>query len=191
MRYRAVVIGVSTGGMAALNTILPELPRDFPLSVIIVQHAHPNTDDFLARYLDERCCVTVKEADEKERILPGVIYLAPPNYHLLVEHDKTLSLSTEMPVNFARPSIDVLFETAAEAYRETVVGVILTGANHDGSRGLLAIKRAGGLTVVQDPETAEAMAMPLSAMDTVAPDHIVPLKAIGSFLSSLALSVDG
>ncbi len=185
MRYQAVVIGVSAGGMTALSAILPELPGDFPLSVLIVQHTHPTTDDFLARYLDEQCRVTVKEADEKEKILPGIAYLAPANYHLLVEADKTLSLSTELPVNYARPSIDVLFETAADAYGETVVGVILTGANHDGSRGLLTIKKAGGLAVVQDPETAEADAMPRSAIETAAPDHILPLEQIGPFLSGL------
>ena len=185
MRYQAVVMGVSAGGMEALNTILPELPSDFPLSVIIVQHTHPTSDDFLARYLDEQCRVKVKEADEQEKILPGIVYLAPSNYHLLVEHDKILSLSTELPVNFARPSIDVLFETAADAYGEKVVGVILTGANHDGSQGLLTIKKAGGLAVVQDPETAEAYAMPQSAIETVQPDHILPLEKIGPFLSGL------
>jgi two-component system chemotaxis response regulator CheB len=185
MRYQAVVMGVSSGGMKALSTILPELPPDFPLCVIVVQHVHPTSNDFLARYLDEQCRVKVKEADEKEKILPGVVYLAPPNYHLLVEHDKTLSLSTEAPVNFARPSIDVLFETAAEAYGENVVGVILTGANNDGSQGLAAIKKAGGLAVVQDPETAEADAMPRSAIETVRPDHILPLGRIGPFLSGL------
>jgi two-component system chemotaxis response regulator CheB len=186
MRYRAVVIGVSAGGMQALNAILPELPSDFPLSVIIVQHTHPASDDFLARYLDEKCCVKVKEADEKEKILPGVVYLAPPNYHLLVENDKIFSLSTELPVNFARPSIDVLFETAADAYGKMVAGVILTGANRDGSQGLLTIKKAGGLTVVQDPETAEANAMPQAAIETVQPDHILPLEKIGPFLLGLA-----
>jgi two-component system chemotaxis response regulator CheB len=179
-------MGVLAGGMAALNTILPQLPGNFPLPVIIVQHTHPTSDDFLARYLDEQCTVDVKEADEKEKILPGVVYLAPPNYHLLVEQDKTLSFSTELPVNFARPSIDVLFETAADAYGQKVVGVILTGANHDGSQGLLTIKKAGGLAVVQDPETAEAGAMPRSAIETVQPDHILPLETIGPFLSGLA-----
>jgi two-component system chemotaxis response regulator CheB len=185
MHYQAVVIGVSAGGMQALNTILPELPGGFPLSVIIVQHTHPTSDDFLVRYLDEKCCVKVKEADEKEKILPGVVYLAPSNYHLLVENEKIFSLSTESPVNFARPSIDVLFETAADAYGEKVVGVILTGANHDGSRGLLQIKKAGGLTVVQDPETADAKAMPQAAIETVQPEHILPLEKIGLFLTGL------
>ena len=185
MRYQVVVIGVSAGGMGALCTILPELPRDFPLSVIVVQHTHPTSDDFLARYLDEQCHVQVREANEKETVLPGIVYLAPANYHLLVEADKTLSLSTELPVNYARPSIDVLFETAADAYGEKAVGVILTGANHDGSRGLLTIKKAGGLAVVQDPETAEAGAMPQSAIETAAPDHILPLEKIGPFLSGL------
>jgi two-component system chemotaxis response regulator CheB len=185
MHYQAVIIGVSAGGMAALNTILPELPRGFPLSVLIVQHTRATSENFLVRYLDAQCWVKVKEADEKEKILPGVVYLAPPNYHLLVEMDRTLSLSTEAPVNFARPAIDVLFDTAAGAYGEKIVGVILTGANSDGSQGLLKIKKAGGLTVVQDPATAEADAMPRSAMEIVQPDHILPLEKIGPFLSGL------
>jgi two-component system chemotaxis response regulator CheB len=114
-----------------------------------------------------------------------VVYLAQSNYHLLVENEKIFSLSTESPVNFARPSIDVLFETAAETYGENVVGVILTGANHDGSQGLLAIKNARGLAVVQDPETAEVDTMPRSAIETVQPDHILPLERIGPFLTGL------
>ncbi|MCJ7616258.1 MAG: chemotaxis protein CheB, partial [Desulfobacterales bacterium] len=122
MKYEAIVIGVSSGGMITLDKILRHLPSDFALSIIIVQHQHPDSDDFLAKFLDARCSLTVKEADEKEIIMPGKIYIAPPNYHLLVEENKTLSLSTNKHVNFARPSIDVLFETAADVFGEKLVG---------------------------------------------------------------------
>ena len=186
MRYDAIVIGSSAGGMHALRTILSRLPSNFPLSVIIVQHEYPTSDDFLAHYLDERCSLKAKQADEKEEILPGVVYIAPPNYHLMVEEDRTFSLSISEPVNYARPSIDVLFETAADVYKARLVGVILTGGNADGSAGLRRIKDSGGLSIVQDPETAEAYAMPKAAIAATQVDHILSLEEIGPFLSMLA-----
>lgn len=185
MKYEAIVIGVSSGGMITLDKILRHLPSDFALSIIIVQHQHPESDDFLARFLDARCSLTVKQADEKEIIMPGKIYIAPPNYHLLVEEDKTLSLSTNKRVNFARPSIDVLFESAADAFGEKLVGIILTGANEDGSRGLKKIKESGGLTIVQDPDTAEVDTMPKAAIASTKVDYILPLENIGPFICSL------
>ncbi|MBA3018127.1 MAG: chemotaxis protein CheB [Proteobacteria bacterium] len=185
MKYEAIVIGVSSGGMITLDKILRHLPSDFALSIIIVQHQHPESDDFLARFLDARCSLTVKQADEKEIIMPGKIYIAPPNYHLLVEEDKTLSLSTNKHVNFARPSIDVLFETAADVFGEKLVGIILTGANEDGSRGLKKIKESGGLTIVQDPDTAEVATMPKAAIASTKVDYILPLENIGPFICSL------
>ncbi|MBU4013021.1 MAG: chemotaxis protein CheB [Proteobacteria bacterium] len=185
MKYEAIVIGVSSGGMITLDKILRHLPSDFALSIIIVQHQHPESDDFLARFLDARCSLTVKQADEKEIIMPGKIYIAPPNYHLLVEEDKTLSLSTNKHVNFARPSIDVLFETAADVFGEKLVGIILTGANEDGSRGLKKIKESGGLTIVQDPDTAAVDTMPKAAIASTKVDYILPLENIGPFICSL------
>lgn len=185
LSYEAIVIGVSAGGFEALGELLPCLPEKFGLPVLIVQHMVPDADDFFPRYLDQKCKVTVKQADEKERILHGIVYLAPPDHHLMVAHDRTLSLSVEEPVNFARPSIDVLFETAAAVYGSHLVGVILTGASADGSRGLKAIKDAGGLTIVQDPRTAEADIMPKSAIQAVEVDAILPLKAIGKMLGRL------
>ncbi len=182
-RYDAVVIGVSAGGLNALRTILPELPEDFPAAVIICQHLNPQSDDFIARYLDEISAIRVKEAEEKEPILPGVGYLAPPNYHLLVEEDRTFSLSCEARVCFARPSIDVLFETAAETYGKRLIGLVLTGANNDGSNGLQQIVRYGGLAIVQDPATAEARHMPQAAIDLVEPELIYPLESIGQVLN--------
>lgn len=181
-RYDAVVVGVSAGGLNALRTILPALPADFPAAVIVCQHLGPQADDFIARFLDEISAIHVKEAEEKEPILPGVVYFAPPNYHLLVEEDRTLSLSCEARVCFARPSIDVLFETAAEAYGRRLAGVILTGANNDGSRGLQLIAESGGLAIVQDPDTAEATQMPSAAIELVPPAHVYPLEAIAPVL---------
>lgn len=191
MNYDAIVVGVSAGGMETLNTILPHLPADFALGVIVVQHMHPTSDDFLVRYLNEKCNLKVKQADEKEKIVPGVIYVAPANYHLMVEEDRTFSLSVDEPVNYARPSIDMLFETAADAYGARLVGVILTGASADGSHGLKRIKESGGLAIVQDPETAEADTMPRAAIAATEVDHVLPLEEIGPFLKRLNIQSNG
>jgi two-component system chemotaxis response regulator CheB len=184
-KYEAIVIGVSAGGMDALSTILPELPADFSLPVVIVQHQRPASDGFLTRCLNERCSLRVKQADEKEDIMPGVVYVAPADYHLMVEEDKTFSLSMDPPVNYARPSIDVLFETAADAYGSNLVGVVLTGASADGSQGLKKIKELGGLAIAQDPETAEVGIMPEAAIGVTEVDHVLPLKEVGVFLRKL------
>lgn len=189
MEYEAIVVGVSAGGMEALNCVLPQLPPDFALPVIIVQHAHPTSDNFLAHYLDEKCNLRVKEADEKEDIAGGVIYIAPPNYHLMIEDDRTFSLSVDEPVNYARPSIDVLFKTAADVYGRDLVGLILTGANADGSHGLKTIKGAGGLAIVQDPRTAEADTMPQAAIMAADVDYVLPLEEIGPALIMIANGV--
>lgn len=180
--YDAVVIGVSAGGLHALKAILPKLPSDFPAAVIVCLHLGPQSDDFIARYLDEIAAIRVKEAEEKEPILPGVAYFAPPDYHLLVEEDRTFSLSCEARVCFARPSIDVLFETAADTYGARLIGLILTGANADGSKGLKQITESGGLAMVQDPKTAEARIMPQAAITLVEPELVFPLDAIAAEL---------
>ena len=144
MDYKAIVIGASAGGMKALQTILKCLNKNFPIPVIIVQHLHPQGDDFMARHLDTTCPMRVKESENREMIEPGTVYLAPPNYHLLIEKDKTFSFSTENRVNYCRPSIDVLFESAADVYGSNLIGIILTGANNDGALGLKIIKKQGG-----------------------------------------------
>lgn len=185
-KYEAVVIGVSTGGLNALAKILPELDRGFPLPVLVVQHMRPDSDSFLWQHLNRLSKVTVKEAEDKEAIQPETVYIAPPDYHLLVEPDKTLALSAEERINFSRPSIDVLFETAAEAYQQRLIGVILTGANSDGTLGLKKIKTFGGLAVVQSPDSAESDIMPRSAIESVEVDHIVPLAQLGQLLNALA-----
>ena len=155
MKYKAIVIGSSAGGLNALRTILTMLDADFNLPIIIVQHISPHSDNYITQYLDKLCNIKVKEADEKEVIKGGTVYFAPPNFHLMVEENFTLSLSTDDRVNYARPSIDVLFETASFAYGNKLIGIILTGANYDGAKGLNFIKKNGGLAIVQDPKTAE------------------------------------
>ena len=162
---QAVVIGASAGAVEALIRILPELPADYPLPLVIVVHLPPDRDSTLAALLDARCRIRVKEAEDKEPLLPGTAYIAPPDYHLLIEPELLLSLSNEEPVLYSRPSIDVLFESAADAFGDALTGIILTGANSDGARGLRAVCTAGGLTLVQTPETADADAMPRAALE--------------------------
>ena len=183
--YRAIVIGSSTGGMEALRIILEVLPKDFPVPILIAQHISPHSDNYLAKFLDNACKVSVREAEEKEKAIPGHVYLAPPNYHLLVEKDGFISLSVEARVSYAPPSIDFLFESAAEAYNGGLIGIVLTGANSDGSKGLKRIKECQGLTIVQDPNTAQAEAMPRAAIGATNVDHITPLTEIGQLLSEL------
>jgi len=184
-KFKAVVIGVSTGGVAALKFLLGELPADFRIPILVVTHIMPESDDALAVLLNTLCAIKVKEADEQELMAPGVVYLAPANYHLLVERGGFLALSIDPPVNFARPSVDVLFESAAEVYGQELIGIILTGAGFDGSGGLLKIKQCGGIAIVQDPADAEMDSMPLSALRLTKPDHVVQLNDIPGLLIRL------
>ncbi len=184
-KYKVIVIGASTGGLKALKAILSVLPSEFALAVIIVMHRHKDTDGYLEQTLDNECKMHVKQADEKEEIKAGVVYVAPPNYHLLIEDDGTFSMSVEGAVNYARPSVDVVFESASEVYGKGLIGVILTGANKDGSLGLKKIKESGGLAIVQTPETSEAEEMPRAAIASVSPDYVLPLDEIGQLLRKL------
>jgi two-component system chemotaxis response regulator CheB len=184
--YQAVVIGVSTGGVFALEKLLGQLPAEFPLPILIVQHIGPEAGGGLVKLLDERCLLRVKEADEQDEILPGTVYLAPANYHLLVEQGGLLSLSADPHVSFARPSVDVLFESAAEVFGPDLIGVVLTGANFDGSRGLRTIKKKGGVAIVQDPADAEARQMPQAALAATGVDHVVTLDGMAALLQELA-----
>lgn len=184
--YQAVAIGASAGGSAALSLILPFLPASYPLAVVLVMHLHPlQSAPALAYHLDSNA-LPLREAEEKQPVRPGCIYFAPANYHLLVEVEHTFSLSVDEKVNFTRPSIDVLFESAADAFGKYLVGVVLSGANHDGAEGLRAIKRRGGLAVVQEPSTAEAAFMPQAALDVVAADYVLSPVEIGQLLASLS-----
>ena len=191
MDYKAVVIGASAGGLNALQEILAPLPADFPLPILVVQHRPPTADELLAFALNESCQLTVKEADEKDYIESGWVYVAPSNYHLLVERDRTLSLSADAKVCFSRPSIDVLFESIAQIKWRRMAGVLLTGANHDGAAGLAKIKARGGYTIVQDPATAEVPVMPQAAIDLGTADHVLALAGISSFLVRHFANQDG
>lgn len=176
--FSAVVIGASAGGLNALAVFCQQIPASFRLPVIIVLHLPADSDDFLARKLDSICRLPVNEACEKEKVSPAKIYTAPANYHLLIEKNETFALNIDTKVNYCRPSIDVLFESAANAYEEHLIGVILTGANNDGARGLKYIKEMGGVTLAQQPESAEVDAMPRAAIELFDVDFILPLQKI-------------
>jgi two-component system chemotaxis response regulator CheB len=186
MNYEAIVIGTSAGGLKALQELLAPLPGNFALPILIVQHRPPTANDFLTFSLNEACHLTVKEAEEKEPIKPGFVYIAPADYHLLVEPGKTVALSIDPKVCYSRPSIDLLFETASEVYRSRLIGIILTGANHDGTAGLKKIKEKRGLTIAQNPATADSDLMPLSAIRENTVDKIFSLSEISSFLIRLS-----
>ena len=176
----AVVIGASAGALEALSQILPALPSDFKLPIFIVVHLPPTPESLLTEVFAAKCALPVKEAEDKEPIQPGTIYFAPPNYHLLVEPNRKLSLSSDEPVLFSRPSIDVLFESAADAYGDSLIGVILSGANNDGAQGLKRIIDAGGRGLVQDPASAEAAAMPQSALKLSPAAKALSLRSIAA-----------
>jgi two-component system chemotaxis response regulator CheB len=186
MRYAAVVIGVSTGGVEALKVLLPALPASFPLPIAIVQHRDRRSDGFLADYLNARTRIAVSEAEDKEPFCAAHAYLAPAGYHLLIESDRSLSLTVDERVNYSCPSIDVLFESAANVYAQSLIGVVLTGANADGAQGLKAIKARGGLAVVQDPQTAAATTMPRAALEATPVDHVVALERIAPLLTQMS-----
>jgi len=188
--YAAVVIGASAGGTNALQQILPCLPVNFSIPVIIAQHLHPLQDGAAIIHYSGGSGLTVKDADEKESIRPGFVYFAPPNYHLLVEADRTFSLSIDPKVNFTRPSVDVLFESAADVYGVGLIGIVLSGANQDGAAGLSYIKQRGGLAIVQDPGDAESSYMPGAAIKAAHPDHILAAGEICRFLIELTRQHD-
>lgn len=185
-RYKAIVIGTSAGGIEASVHILGRLPAQFALPIILVQHLHKDQNNALVRFYRNCTALKVEEAEEKEKIQPGHVYIAPPDYHLLLERDETLSLSVDEKVNYSRPSIDVLFESAADVYSSELVGVLMTGANHDGARGLQKIKEYGGLAVIEDPATAKFPEMPKSALACTQVDYILPLNELADCLLALA-----
>ena len=180
-RYELVVVGTSTGGLNALTLLLSRLPSDYRLPILIVQHRSRDSDERLAALLRVASKIPLQDAEDKQPLKGPGVYLAPPDYHLLVEAE-SLALSTEEPVAFSRPSIDVLFESAARAHGSQVIGVLLTGANHDGTRGLLAIKERGGCVIVQDPKSAESVFMPTHATEHVVADCVLGLEQIATEL---------
>ncbi len=187
-KYEIVVIGCSMGGMSALEKIFSALPAEFAVPIVVAQHRYRTSGDALPDFLRRHSNLSVVDALDKQWIYPGHVYLAPANYHLLVDRGGELSLSVEAAVSYSRPSIDVLFESAADAYSAGTVAVVLTGANADGARGAQRIKERGGFVVVQDPKTAESPEMPKAAIAATRVDRILPLERIGPFLVELCRS---
>jgi two-component system chemotaxis response regulator CheB len=181
----AVVIGASAGGVQALLTLLPALPAGAMAAFLIVVHLPRGRPSLLADVFARKCALDVREAEDKEPIVPGTVYFAPANYHLLVDEGPRLALSVDDLVHHSRPSIDVLFESAARIYRDRLLGIILTGANEDGADGFAAVHDAGGVTVVQEPQSAQSPQMVLSALKLRVPDHVLPLEGIAAMLGTL------
>lgn len=185
--YALVVVGTSWGGLAALRTLVGGLPPGFDIPIAIVQHRHRNSDTLLTSLLQDETCLDVREIEDKQPIESGYIFVAPPDYHALVEHGH-FSLSLDAPVRYSRPSIDVTMTSAAVAYTHRTVGVVLTGANADGAEGLRRIVASGGLAVVQDPVSAEMPAMPEAALRAVPTARVFPVGRIATFLGALPSS---
>lgn len=183
----AIVIGASAGGVEALGVLLPALPAQCRASVLIVVHMPRQRPSLLKDLFTTRCALLVREAQDKQPVEPGTVYFAPPDYHLMVEPNEdgnpSVALSVDEPVLFSRPSIDVLFESAAECWGKRLMGIILTGANSDGVQGLAAISHAGGITVVQDPLEAVANTLPAGAVRTGLAQHVLPLTGIAALLA--------
>jgi len=185
-RYKIVVIGVSQGGLDALGTVLSDLPEEFSIPIVIVQHRSPDSrKGLLESVLQRRSRLMVREPHDKEPLAEGTVYIAPSDYHLFFDADR-FALSTDGPVLHARPSIDVMFKSAAENYRSAVIGVVLTGASADGADGARQIKSHGGYLIVENPETAECRVMPESAIRAAEPDQILDLTGIGQSLNVVA-----
>ena len=182
--YDLVVVGTSWGGLAALRTLVAGLPKSFNMAVTLVQHRHKDSDHLLRTLLQERSALEVCEVEDKMPLQHGKIYIAPPDYHTLVERGH-FSLSTEAPVRYSRPSIDVTFFSAADSYGHRTVGIVLTGANGDGSEGLRRISDRGGMALIQDPATAESPLMPTSAVRAVPRARVMSIPDLVKFVSVL------
>ncbi|WP_248802415.1 chemotaxis protein CheB [Pseudomonas sp. MWU13-2100] len=184
-RIEALVVGASAGGVEALMTVFGRLTASFRLPIVTVLHMPDGHRSQLAEVFGRRLALRVKEADDKESIVPGSLYFAAPGYHLSIEQDRSFSFSREERVHYSRPSIDYLFASAADAYGPRLMGILLTGANQDGAGGLAQIQRQGGLTVVQDPNDARVATMPQAALTLHQPDYLLSLQGIGRLLVEL------
>ena len=184
-RIEAIVVGASAGGVEALLKVFGSLRQGFGLPILVVLHLPDERESQMAEVFGRRLAVPVEEARDKQDICPGTLYVATPGYHLSVEADRSLSLSLEPPVHHSRPSIDVLFESAADVYGPNLLAVVLTGANGDGAQGLAKVRAQGGITVVQDPHEAQVATMPEAALALHQPDHILSLQDIGQLLAGL------
>ena len=181
----AIVVGASSGGVEAISLLLRRLPQDFSVPILIVIHLPPERPSRMAEVLAARCGFEVHEAEDKEPIVPHTVYVAPPDYHLMVEVDRRIALSSDEPVHYSRPAIDVLFETAADAYGEALVAVVLTGANNDGAEGLCRVYEAGGTALVQSPDEAAARAMPEAALKACPEAQCLSLEQIAETLQRI------
>ena len=181
----AIVVGGSAGAIEVLGTILPELPRDARVPVVVVVHLPPRRASLLVEIFGPRCAVPVREPEDKQPLAPG-IWFAPPDYHLLIERERTFALSIDEPVRFSRPSIDVLFESASDAFGPALCAVVLTGANDDGAAGVARVKRAGGLVLVQDPASADSPEMPRAAIRNAPHDLIADPIGLARVLRDLS-----
>ena len=183
--YNIAVIGTSWGGLSAVSAVVSGLPATFALPLVVVQHRSPDAPGLLAELLQAKTRLNVVEVDDKQKILPGHVFIAPPNYHLLIDRGY-FALSTDAPVRYSRPSIDVTFISAADEYGKRAIGVVLTGANEDGSLGLKRITDRGGYAIVQEPATAESAVMPQSALRAVPRARVVSLAGIAAHLVTIA-----
>jgi len=183
--FKLIVIGTSQGGFEALKVILPSLPVDFSVPILVVRHQLANSDDYIIHALNESSQLNIKYAEDSEIPLPGFVYLAPPDKHLLIDHDGRLTLSTGKKINYSRPAIDPFFESAAKYYKQHLLAIVLTGANHDGAKGLVTVKKQQGTIIIQDPDSAESNIMPEAALAKVQPDHLIWLSQIGSVMWNL------
>lgn len=182
---QAVVVGASAGGVDAMLTLFHRLPTCYPIPIVALLHMQNLRESKLAALFQHHLNLPVKEAEDKEEIAPGTLYFAPPGYHLSIECNLQFSLSCEAPLHFSRPAIDILMESAADAYKSTLLGILLTGANQDGAAGLQAVKQMGGLSIVQDPDEAEIDYMPRAAISLQKPDLILRLADIEKLLITL------
>ena len=180
-----VVIGGSAGSLPVLLIILSSLTAKLNFAIVVVLHRKNTYDNALSILLSQKTSIPVKEIEDKDPIVPGVIYIAPADYHLLIETNRTFSLDYSERINYSRPAIDVTFETAALAYRDTLVAVLLSGANSDGTEGLSAVKDQGGTLIVQDPQTAEVAYMPQHALSKLEIDHVLKPNELGSFVNAM------
>jgi two-component system chemotaxis response regulator CheB len=187
MSYSIVGIGTSWGGLAALTKLLGDLPADFNIPLVVVQHRSPDSDRLLGQLLQDVTDLRVSEIEDKDELAPGTAHLAPANYHVLIE-DGYASLTIDAPVRFSRPSIDVMFTSAADIYGPAVIGVVLTGANEDGARGLAHIVKHGGRALVQNPKTAEIPIMPMAAIRAVPSAEVLSLDGLVARLIELSAS---
>ena len=183
--FDIIALAASAGGLTALSRVLSSLPPDFQIPIVVVQHLDPRHRSLMADILNRRTNLRVKEAEDGEKLAPATVYVAPPNKHLLVNSDHTLSLTHTELVHFVRPSADLLFESVAASHKEHAIAVVLTGSGSDGSMGVKAIKTMGGTVIVQDKETAEFFGMPEAAIRSGAVDFILPLDEIPAALMTL------